>query len=406
MVTRTLILLLTLATLIAPALADPRFVTVNGRDLVTPDGQKLILRGMSIGNWLVPEGYMFRFEHAVSPRLIHDAFAEIVGPDEARAFWQKWTATFVTQDDFSYMKKIGCNSVRIPFSYKAFSPEDRPDVWLDDGFVPLDNAVKWAKAANLYVILDMHVAPGGQTGDNIDDSWGNAWLFESAESQARMADVWKRIAARYKDEPIVIGYELLNEPIAHFTDTKRYNKLLEPIYRQSTAAIREVDPNHVIILGGAQWDTNFDVFGPPFDSKLLYTFHRYWCSTEDKEVKPFADFRNKYSVPIWLGESGENTDKWIGDFRQMLERNDIGWCFWPYKKLDATSCIASYKRPPYWDEIVRYADTMRGADFSDKRKARPPLRHAREALQGLLENVPLARCRINDSYLKALGLQP
>ena len=110
----------------------------------------------------------------------------------------------------------------------------------------------------------MHCAPGGQTGANIDDSWGYPWLYDSPEASSTIA-IWKRIAAHYRDSETVLGYDLLNEPIPHFPELQKYNSKLEPIYKRIVAAIREVDKNHVIILGGAQWDTNFAVFGPPFD---------------------------------------------------------------------------------------------------------------------------------------------
>ncbi|HAF21421.1 MAG TPA: glycosyl hydrolase family 5, partial [Blastocatellia bacterium] len=95
--------------------------------------------------------------------------------------------------------------------------------------------------------------------------------------------------------------------------------------------IREVDRNHIIFLGGAQWDTNFKVFGTPFDDKVAYTFHKYWMDVNQQAIQEYLDFRDKHNVPVWMGESGENTDEWIGSFRTLLELNNIGWCFWPYK---------------------------------------------------------------------------
>ena len=85
--------------------------------------------------------------------------------------------------------------------------------------------------------------------------------------------------------------------------------LLGPLYRRMVAAVREVDSNHVVILGGAQWDANFKVFGKPFDSNVMYTFHKYWTATDASVIKEYVDFRDKYKVPIWLGESNENKDE-------------------------------------------------------------------------------------------------
>ena len=120
--------------------------------------------------------------------------------------------------------------------------------------------------------------------------------------------------------PPSLGYDLLNEPIPHFPQLKKYNSQLEPLYRRITKAIREVDPDHLIFIGGAQWDSNFQVFGPPFDSKLVYQFHKYWTAPSQDVIQEYLDFRGRYDVPIWLGESGENTDQWIADFVHTLPK--------------------------------------------------------------------------------------
>src|SRR4029079_5153973 len=104
-------------------------------------------------------------------------------------------------------------------------------------------------------------------------------------------------------------------------------------------------PNHVVILEGAQWASKFDPFGPPFDSRLVYSFHKYWTDPDQKVVQEYIDFANQHQVPLFMGESGENSDDWIARFHTTLEQNQISWCFWPYKKLDSTSCPVSIKPP-------------------------------------------------------------
>ncbi len=382
------------------------FARVDGTRILGTDGKPLLLRGMNLGNWLVPEGYMFRFEKGPqSAAQIEELFRDLVGPEAARAFWKQWRDTYVTRDDIQYLKRIGLNSVRVPFHYRVLASDGEPVVWHEDGFALLDRVIAWSREAGLYVILDMHCAPGGQTGANIDDSHGYPWLFEDAAAQARTIEVWKKLAERYRNEPAVLGYDLLNEPIPHWEGLDRYNPSLEPLYKRIVAAVRAVDPNHVIFLGGARWNTNFTVFGPPFDANSVYTFHKYWNETNDASIQPFLDFRAKHEVPLWLGESGENTDEWIAACIKLLEGHDIGWAFWPYKKIDATSSIVSIARPPYWDEVVAYA-AARTYDFEANYKLRPPLEHGRAALAGLLENIRFARTRINRGYVKALGMTP
>jgi aryl-phospho-beta-D-glucosidase BglC (GH1 family) len=284
-----------------------------------------------------------------------------------------------------------------------FVSDSTPPKLEGEGYRLLDDVVAWCRSEGLYVILDMHAAPGGQTGDNIDDSWGYPFLFESPESQELTVNIWRKIAARYRNEPTVIGFDLLNEPIAHYFEAADLNPKLEPLYRKIVAGIRDVDKNHLIFLGGARWDTNFKVFGPPFDPKLVYTFHKYWMEVNQGAIQEYLDFRDKYNVPVWMGESGENTDEWISSFRKLLDANTIGWCFWPYKRMDATSCAVSINSPAEWDTIVGFAESPR-IKFEDVRKNRPPKVKVQKALNDYLERIKFANCRINQGYLKALGL--
>lgn len=380
------------------------FVKTEGQFLIEPGGNKVILRGINLGNWLNPEGYMFHFKDASSAMRINRAFTELMGPAETQKFWKTFRDNYITGEDIFFIKKLGLNSIRLPFNFRLFVSESYPSVYNEEGFKYLDKAVEWCREAGIYLILDMHAAPGGQTGDNIDDSWGFPFLFESPEMQNIAVDLWKKIAEKYKEEKIIIGYDLLNEPIPHFYDQAYFNPKLEPLYKKMVAAVREVDSNHVIFLGGAQWNTNFKVFGPPFDANVVYTFHKYWMPTEQKEIQEYVDYSEKYNVPLWLGESGENTDEWVNSFRELLEKNNIGWCFWPYKKMDAQSCIASFARPAGWDKIIEYADNPR-AKFEDIRNSRPDKEIIEKAFSELLEKIKFFNCIPNSGYIKALGVK-
>jgi len=387
----------------APSEGQSRFVTTRGTDLVAPNGQPLRLKGINLGNWLLPEGYMFKFKTTNSPRLIETALNQLVGEDEARQFWKTYRDNYITREDIAFIRRSGFNSVRVPFSYRLFVSDTAAHRLEGPGYEMLDRVVDWCRREGLYVILDMHGAPGGQTGDNIDDSFGYPFLFESAESQELTVKLWRKIATRYRNQTIVIGYDLLNEPIAHYFDAASLNPKLEPLYRKIVSAIREVDRYHIIFLGGAQWDTNFKVFGPPFDRRLVYTFHKYWMPVKQEAIQEYLNFRDKYNVPVWMGESGENTDEWINEFRTLLEAHNIGWCFWPYKKLDATSSIVSINTPEDWAAIIAFADGPR-TTFEEVRKNRPPKEKVKRALGDYLEKIKFANCRINQGYLKALRL--
>jgi endoglucanase len=381
-----------------------RFVTTRGKEIVSPNGRPLLLKGINLGNWLLPEGYMFKFKATNSPRRIQTLINELIGEDAGRQFWKTYHKNYITREDIKFIKRSGFNSVRVPFSYRLFVSDSVPRRLAGEGYRFLDDVIAWCKTEHLYVILDMHAAPGGQTGDNIDDSWGYPFLFESPESQDLTVRIWRKIAARYRNEPTVIGFDLLNEPIAHYFDDANLNPKLEPLYRKIVAGIREVNRNQLIFLGGARWDTNFKVFGPPFDSKLVYTFHKYWMEVNPGAIQEYLDFRDKYNVPVWMGESGENTDIWIDSFRKLLESNNIGWCFWPYKRMAATSCIVSIDSPVEWETIVSFAEGPR-TTFEEMRKHRPSREKVQQALSDYLKQMKFANCRINRGYLEALGLK-
>jgi endoglucanase len=396
---RVLQLCLLLLLVCARGYAQGGFVRADGRYLVTPANQRLLLRGTNLANWLEPEGYMFLFEGGpAAPREIEAFLNELIGPADAAKFWREYRDAYITRRDIDFLRKAGFNSVRIPLHYKFFLPGG-------EGFALLDRVIAWCRQAGLWVILDMHCAPGGQTGTNIDDSWGYPWLFESPPDQDLTVDVWRRIAAHYRDETTILGYDLLNEPIPHFPQLQKYNSRLEPLYKRICSAIREADTNHVIILGGAQWDSNFKVFGPPFDRNAMYTFHKYWTAPKKDAIQEYLDFRDRYNVPIWLGESGENTDEWIEQFVRVLEENEVGWCFWPYKKMEKTSAVVSFAQPLHWAGIVSYAKIPANTGDAEKRIAvRPTLEDSRAAFQDLLQKIRFENCRVNSGYLKALGL--
>lgn len=384
------------------------FAYVKGQDIFISD-KKFFIQGTNLGNWLNPEGYMFFFEGTSSYRLINQAFSEMVGPEFTANFWREFQKNYITRDDIFYIKSTGMNTVRIPFHYKLFTNEDYMGRTSDqNGFEILDEVIKWCREAGLYVILDMHDAPGGQTGDNIDDSYGYPWLLVNKNDQKQFIDIWTKIAKRYKNEKTVLGYDLLNEPIAHYfkDDLPKLNAALEPLYKECTAAIRKVDKNHIIMLAGAQWNGNFSIFKDwKFDNNIMYTCHRYWSGTDKKAIQDFLDFRAKTNLPMYMGETGENTDEWVEAFRKTLEENNISWTFWPYKKLVPKSVMTVIPKPKNWDLIVAYTKKDR-SDFAKVREARPNQELVKKAMTELLENMKFKNCNKNSGYIKALGMKP
>ncbi|HTZ72103.1 MAG TPA: cellulase family glycosylhydrolase [Acetobacteraceae bacterium] len=388
--------LLTLAAHGAVA-APGGFVRVDGRRFVNPDGSEFAIKGVSLGNWLLPEGYMFKFTKALSPREIDAVFQRVLGPQGAAQFWQRFRDNYITEADIAFIRAAGFNTVRVPLHYGLFMRDGDPPVFEGPGWPLIDRLIGWCRAHGLHVILDMHAAPGGQTGVNHDDGSGFPLVFYVPRYRRETIELWRRIAARYRDETAVLGYDLLNEPISPYNDEDLLNPRLEPLYRDILAAIRQVDPNHVAFLEAAQWATNISVFGPPFAANVAYSYHKFWAHPGRDSVQDYLDYAARYDVPIVLGESGEMTDGWNAAFRSLNERFGIGWCFWPYKEPDSTSVSVSIPLPAGWDEIA----AVGSAASLDRAPAVPG---AKAITDAFLVNLRFAHDRVNRSYLASLGL--
>ncbi|SDB54986.1 Aryl-phospho-beta-D-glucosidase BglC, GH1 family [Flavobacteriaceae bacterium MAR_2010_188] len=379
------------------------FFQTKGKQIIDPKGNPIILKGTNLGHWLMPEGYMFKMEQVNSPRKIDELLYELIGPDSLTSFWNGFLENYITQADIKYLKRIGSNHVRVPFHYKLFTQ----DLYLgkrNAGFEYLDKVVEWCKEEDLYVLLDMHAAPGGQTGDNIDDSYGYPYLLKSKSSQDLMTEIWAEIAEHYKDDPTILGYDIVNEPVAHYFNDQlpELNHELFLLYKRIINEVRQVDPRHTIFLNGSVWSGNFDVFEEMIDDNIVYEFHKYWFEVNQESVQYYLDFSEKNQVPIYIGETGENTDEWVKDFRSLLDNNDISWCFWPYKKMNNTSGIMNFEEPKNYSAITDYAKSDRSS-YAKLRENRPNVQKVQEALNQFVMNCNYINCFENVGYVEALG---
>lgn len=381
------------------------FIKTEGTKLVDDKGNAIILKGTNLGNWLVPEGYMFKMNQVNSPRKIDELLYELVGPDSLQVFWKGFLNNYITHNDIKYLKDIGVNHIRLPFHYKLFTD----DLFMGErnqGFKYFDRLIEWCREENIYVLLDMHCAPGGQTGDNIDDSYGYPYLFKSKSSQDLMTEIWVKIADRYKNEPVIIGYDLVNEPIAHYFNDEidELNHELFLLYNRIINEIRKVDTVHTIFLNGSNWSGNFDVFEEFVDDNVVYEFHKYWFDVNQEAIQFYIDFRDKNQVPIYIGETGENTDEWVNDFRVLLDKNNVSWCFWPYKKMNNLRGIMNFEQPQDYHLISKYAESDRST-YAKMRENRPDILKVQKALNEYLENSLFENNFPNKGYSKALDFK-
>jgi endoglucanase len=375
------------------------FLHTQGESIVDEQGHKVLLRGVGLGNWMLTEGYMWKFGEAGDrQRRIEKIVSDLIGPERAAQFWKEYRQEYITEADIHRISELGFNSVRAVLDYRWFLSEREKPVYQGEGFELLDNLVHWCKKNGIYVIIDMHAAPGGQTGANIDDSANDQpELFMNSTNQDRLEALWVKIASRYKDEPTVAAYDLLNEPLPDRTGASaKYKRDLEPLYKRLTQAIRAVDKKHMITVEGANWANDWSVFSTPFDTNLVYQFH-YYCWTVPTTLNGIGQFleqRKRLGAPIWAGETGEKDDAIYWGTTDFFEANNIGWSFWPWKKMDARNAPYSVKRPQNWGAIVAYSRRS-GAQ-------KPPPEAAQKAFDELLQNIRLENCVFYPDVVNAL----
>ncbi len=384
------------------------FLKAQGRLIVNEKGEKVILRGIGLGGWMLQEGYMLKLGKIGPQHRVREKITELVGPEKAAVFYDRWLANDIRKIDIDSMAAWGFNSVRLPMHYALYTlpvekePVAGKDTWLEKGFALTDSLLSWCKTDHIYLILDMHAAPGGQGNDLpiADRDPSKPSLWESAANREKMVALWRKLAQRYTGEAWVGGYDIINEPnwgfagdTADLHGTKETgNGPLRQLMVDITTAIRAVDKRHIIIIEGNGWGNNYRGVLPVWDSNMVLSFHKYWNPNTDDAIKGFLNLREKYNIPIWLGESGENNDQWFHDAVRLAESHDIGWCWWPLKKIGTNQPL----------EVIMPPGFQRLVDYWVKGGPRPTEQEAEEGLDALLENIRLEKNIVHRDVLDAL----
>jgi endoglucanase len=374
-----------------PPLPDVGFSLLHaaGSRVVNEAGETVLLRGVNLGGWLVKEGYILHLpgEALDAPSEIDRAILDLAGPSAGRQLLVDWQEQWITSADLAEIRALGFNSVRLPLHHALFWDETR-GAPRQEGFAFLDRVVTWCAQHRLWLFLDLHCAAGGQNAGNISDSDGVARLFTNGANRDATVALWEAIATRYRGRPEIGGYDLLNEPV--WPNGVEVNAFLERVAR----AVRRADSRHLIVLEGNSWASDFSIFGAPIEGNLMYSFHKYWNATDEASIAAYLEYQRSWNVPLWLGETGENDNAWYGATLDLVRRKEIGWCFWPWKKVWTDNCPLSVEPPAGSWELV--------TEYYEGKRPRPSPEVAAAAVRALLQAAQPSRCKRNSSVIGIL----
>lgn len=319
-----------------------KFVHVSSNKIIDEQNKEFTIKGISFGNnvWSLPE----------IPSKTHH-----------------------TEISYKEISELGFNSVRFYLNYNLFENDKQPYKYKQSGFDWLDKNIKWAKKYGIKLILNMHIPQGGF------QSLGNGMeLWTEINNQKRLNALWKEIAKRYHDEPVIIGYGLINEPIVPLNDTIENSvEIYRSYIKNLINIVRTVDKNHIIfvenLLAVKNLKTNENIYTSQDiynhfiidDNNIVYEFHDYtpfFFTHQDKD---------------WAGTSGiikyypsneityyDSKNLWIGcQPADKTSKENNGWVFYESKPIKKTkdynlgritcqSLNAGSSSITYFDEIT------------------------------------------------------
>ena len=388
------------------------FLKTSGTKILNEKNENVLLRGIGFGGWMLQEGYMMKLTGEGQQYRLKSRIQEIIGEPETTRFYDRWLDNHTRKIDIDSLKAWGFNSVRLPMHYNLYTlPVDQEPVagkqtWLDRGFKMTDSLVAWCKANQMYLILDLHAAPGGQGNDNniSDRDPSKPSLWDSEANQQKTIALWAKLAERYKDEPWIGGYDIINEPNWGFEQPEKDknglqekgNKPLRKLMVDITKAIRSVDRNHIIIIEGNGWGNNYNGILPVWDNNMVLSFHKYWNYNDAASLEGILKIRTENNVPVWLGETGENSNLWFRDAIHLLESNNIGWAWWPLKKIGVNNPLEIPTNPEY-EKLVQYLNWH---------AEKPSAAEVSKGLMALAESAKLEHNIVHRDVIDAMIRQP
>jgi endoglucanase len=397
---------------------------VRKSEICDPSGNPVRLRGVCVGGWMNMENFINGYpgdEHGLREKA-----AEILGAERARFLFNRWLDHFFAEEDVIFLKSCGANVVRLPLNYRHFEEDSHPFRYREEGFARLGRAVDWCARHGMYVILDLHAAQGWQNTDwHSDNAARHSLLWRHPHFQERVVALWKEFARRYRGNPAVAGYNLLNEPVTGAPDGRypfAYRTdwdVLNDLYRRTIRAVREADADHIIFLEGDCFSTLFSRLDPPADANLVYSSHNYteagfgpgaypgtmfgrrWDRRRQEAVfnaHEGTQFCRQYGRPLWVGEFGANLQgakreamfrlRAIDDQIDVFEQGGAHWTIWTYKDVGMMGAVSPDPKSEYLRLIWPIVNAKRRLGLETwSLPARAPQAEVRQAADRLADQL-------------------
>ena len=325
-------------------------LSVQDGQLVTPDGEPITLFGVNLGGWMLMETWMGAVSNYAEDWGYYDTLEVLesrFGAEKTAALIDLYEDHFITAEDIAQIERLGFNCVRVPFWYRNFMTED--GAWLAEepaenpGFQRLDWLLEQCGQHGIYVILDLHGAPGGQSMNHCTGKAGRNLLYTEEKNLETTERLWKAIAARYRENPVVASYDLLNETQnngGYTGDTAWAAESAEAVSHTNDAydrlyrAVRAEDEAHLVSLEGV-WSTT--VLPDPNEmgyENMLYQLHLYDTDRGmvDYRVRELVTARRDWGVAVLVGEfNNQKQERYAcGQYR----KNQISYIKWTYKTVN------------------------------------------------------------------------
>lgn len=368
--------------------AEDPFLSVEEGKLVNGDGDTVILRGVNLGGWLVQESWMCpvigedrKWANLYTLMALENRFSE----EQVQTLFDTYQDNWITEEDISFIAEMGCNTLRVPFWYRNFM-KDTEGTWINDnpdenpGFKRLDWVISMAEKYDMYVILDMHGCPGGQSMDHSCGTLAENRLYTDETCQQTMETLWVTIAERYKDNATVAAYDIMNEPQNNSGYPGPYSydpwkseswEKTNQVYDRMIKAIREADPRHVITVEGIWRVSNLPKPEAMGWTNMMYQLHLY---DDDAGFKEWAQDLAR-TAKIY------NVAGYVGEFQNMnglafCEENGLSWTTWTYKgtKQDVGDFFwffgqtktANVLEDSYEELLEKWGEQLRTENFTQK----------------------------------------